>query len=165
VGSPLTEPLHHSTWATLRLTAFVRDLPPQQRAWSSPGTYGPIDQTLAHLVGAEQYYVFRLTGERPAVELTKRSEVDLDDLAERVRWCGARLDDLMERGFDENAPTHPHPPDRRMPTLGEMIAQLLWHGAEHRTQVTSTLGAHGIEPPDASGWAYAGETRTNSRRV
>lgn len=155
MASALLGPLRHDTWATLRLIAFVRDLTPELRAWSAPGTYGPIDQTLGHIVGSEHYYVYRLTGEVPLAELTPAPTVDLDDLAERVRWCSDRLEHLCAHGFDQNAPARPNPSDSRMPSMGAMVSQLLWHGAEHRAQLASVLGAHGVEPPDTSGWTYA----------
>lgn len=159
MASSLVGPLRHASWATLRLIAFVRHLTPEQRAWTAPGTYGSIEQTLDHIVGAESYYVFRLTGEWPATELMPSPTVDLDDLVERVGWSSARLEQLCMRGFDHLAPTYPNPGDRRMPTLGGMAAQLLSHGAEHRAQIATILGAHGVEPPDVSGWTYSEEQR------
>jgi uncharacterized damage-inducible protein DinB len=157
VASALFVPLSHDAWATLRLIAFVRDLTTAQRAWATPGTYGAIDQTLGHIVGSEQYYVYRLTGERPAIELTAEPVVDLDDLARRVEWCAARLEALCVRGFNPDGATRLNPSDSRMPTMAGMITQLLWHAAEHRSQIASTLGAYGVEAPDLSGWRYAAE--------
>jgi uncharacterized damage-inducible protein DinB len=37
---------------------------------------------------------------------------------------------------------------------GRDFAQLVHHGNEHRTQITTILGANGIEPPPLSAWAY-----------
>lgn len=148
----MTAAIQHNSWATLRLIDFVRRLSPEQHALTVPGTYGPIYQTLGHLVGAEQYYIYRLTGERAE---TAPDAVDLDELERRVRWNADQLEALLRSGFDEGADTHPNPRDPRMPTMGEMLAQLLWHAAEHRAQVATTLGAHGIEPPDIAGWAFA----------
>ncbi len=39
-------------------------------------------------------------------------------------------------------------------TVGVVLAQLVHHGNEHRTQATTILGASGIDPPEISGWAY-----------
>ena len=39
-------------------------------------------------------------------------------------------------------------------TVGVILAQLVHHGNEHRTQITTILGANGIEPPPLSAWAY-----------
>ncbi len=155
MASALLVPVRQGTWATLRLIAFVRDLRPEQRAWSAPGTYGSIEQTLGHIVGAEHYYLYRLTGEMPSAELKPASTVDLADLEERVRWCSDRLERLCVQGFDQHAPTHRNPGDPRMPTMGGMVTQLLCHGTEHRAQIATILGAHGVESPDTSGWTYA----------
>ena len=37
-------------------------------------------------------------------------------------------------------------------TVGVILAQLVHHGNEHRTQVTTILGSNGIEPPPVSAW-------------
>jgi hypothetical protein len=37
---------------------------------------------------------------------------------------------------------------------GHFLTQAIHHGAEHRTHVCSILGAHDLEVPDVSGWAY-----------
>ena len=39
-------------------------------------------------------------------------------------------------------------------TVGVVLAQLVHHGNEHRTQITTILGANGIEPPPVSAWGY-----------
>ena len=39
-------------------------------------------------------------------------------------------------------------------TVGVILAQLVHHGNEHRTQVTTILGSNGIEPPSVSAWGY-----------
>jgi len=39
-------------------------------------------------------------------------------------------------------------------TVGVILAQLVHHGNEHRTQATTILGANGVEPPALSGWGY-----------
>jgi hypothetical protein len=38
--------------------------------------------------------------------------------------------------------------------VGVIVAQLVHHGNEHRTQATTILGTSGIEPPAVSAWAY-----------
>jgi len=35
-----------------------------------------------------------------------------------------------------------------------VLAQLVHHGNEHRTQATTILGSNGIQPPAISAWAY-----------
>jgi uncharacterized damage-inducible protein DinB len=155
VASALLSPLRYDTWATLRLIAFVRGSPAELRTWTVPGTYGSIAQTLGHIVGSEHYYVYRLTGEGPTVELKPAPTVDLDDLAARVRWCADRLERLCASGFDPDAPAHQRARESDPPTMGEMVTRLTWHGTEHRSQVATILGAHGLDAPDLSRWTSA----------
>jgi len=42
-------------------------------------------------------------------------------------------------------------------TVGVVLAQLVHHGNEHRTQATTILGAHGIEPPHYSAFNWGHE--------
>ena len=46
----------------------------------------------------------------------------------------------------------------RRSTVGVVLAQLVHHGNEHRTQVTTILGANGIEPPPVSARGYGRAT-------
>jgi uncharacterized damage-inducible protein DinB len=152
VTSALLGPLSYDTWATLRLIEFVRDQPSDRRTWTVPGTYGSIEQTLGHIVGSEHYYVYRLTGEAPTVELKAAPTVDLGDLVERVQWCAERLERFYAKGFDEDAPAHKNPRDSPSPTLGDIVTRLIWHGTEHRSQIATILGAHGVDVPDMCRW-------------
>src|SRR5438552_18456999 len=78
------DPLGHHVWATRTLLGFCKGLTPEQRGLTSPGTYGPIDQTLAHVIGADEYYLCLLTAERPLRPLEPRAIVDFADLLVRA---------------------------------------------------------------------------------
>src|SRR2546421_590743 len=50
----------------------------------------------------------------------------------------------------------------RRSTVGVVLAQVVHHGNEHRTQATTILGANGIEPPPLSAWAYGRATKIST---
>lgn len=157
----LTDLLRHHTWATIVLIEFARGLDQEQRAWTAPGTYGAIDQTLAHVVGADTYYLFRLTGERPSAgPLEKRALVDLEDLRARASEAAARYERYASGPVDpDEIRRHEVRPtagdaETREETVGTILAQAVHHGNEHRSQIGTILGAHGIAHPDYSGWAW-----------
>lgn len=157
--SALLDLASHESWATLQLLELCRALPRERRGLTAPGTYGSIEQTLAHIVGADEYYLYLLTGERSGQPPRSSPDVDLDDLVLRAR----RNAQLLERFARE--PFNPDDPSRgqrggRETRLGVVLAQLFHHGNEHRGQVRSILGANGIEPPDISVWAFAGGRET-----
>ncbi len=163
----LIDLLRHHCWATTQLIEFARGLTPEQRAWTTPGTYGSVDQTLAHIVGADRYYLFRLTGQRPSDAPMKPGEpVDLADLLRRARAVAERYETYASAPVDpadvvrhELRPT-PGDPETSDVSVGTILAQVLHHGNEHRSQIGTILGAHGIEHPDYSAWAWGRELTT-----
>lgn len=143
--------LRHNTWANGTLLDFCRALDPARLDDQAPGTYGTLYGTLQHLVSGEQWYVQLLTGELIGTEIRRAERRTLDELASIAVALGARA--LAIAASDD--------PDRAIPvddddhsTVGTVLAQLVHHGNEHRTQATTILGASGIEPPEISGWAY-----------
>lgn len=145
--------LRHNTWATGALLDFCRTLDPSHLDDRAAGTYGTLYATLKHLVGAEQWYVQLLTGELVGARLRRDHRHTLDELASVAAAVGAR--ELEVAASDD--------PDRQIvmdrgkgprTTVGVILAQLAHHGNEHRTQVTTILGASGIEPPPISAWGY-----------
>ena len=151
--SALDHVLRHNTWATGALLDFCRTLDPARLDDHAQGTYGTLYGTLQHLVGAEQWYVQLLTGELVGARIRRTQRHTLDELASIVAAIGVR--ELEVAASDD--------PDRQIvmdegkgprTTVGVILAQLVHHGNEHRTQATTILGSHGIEPPPISAWGY-----------
>jgi uncharacterized damage-inducible protein DinB len=144
----MIEPYRHSSWATLRLLEFCRELDPALLNASARGTFGTIKDTLGHLVGSEEAYLATASG-APAHRSSGFTSVD--DLNERTR----RLAEQWER-FLEPEPHAERLVERRgqLLRLGTVLAQVIHHAGEHRTQICTILGTIDIEPPDLSGWAY-----------
>jgi uncharacterized damage-inducible protein DinB len=149
----VVEPFRHSSWATLRLLEFCGGLDPSLLNAEARGTYGPINETLAHLVAAQESYLATIEGLPAPVAQPFTSLEDLQERAERVaeRW---------ERNLDPE----PHPErlverDRRMIPIGIVLVQALHHASEHRTYVCTVLGTIEIAPPPLDGWAYADRVR------
>src|SRR3990172_5379360 len=63
-GSLLGDAFAHHAWATLRLIDACLALSAEQLGTAVPGTYGSLLQTGRHLVGADSWYLFTMTGER-----------------------------------------------------------------------------------------------------
>lgn len=159
-GSALVPLIEHEMWATRRLIHFVRGLPPEHRVLNGPGTFGAIDRTLAHLVGSAAYYVLRLTDEVIGDRDVEASDaVDLDELDRLVD----RMTDSLERYLAGDVDiSEVRVRNTRRETVGTILAQLVHHGNEHRSQIGVILGAHGIQRPEYSGWAWGRETQRGS---
>lgn len=146
-------PLLHHAWGTVQLLEFCRDLPRSILDASKPGTYGSIEATLAHLVGNDEFYACVVGGlpipDQPAVfasldemmaraiELSERWENHLDPVPDPER--------VVNREWRGGAVTF---------RVGTVLAQAVYHGVEHRTQVCTVLRALGIDPPALDAWAY-----------
>ena len=151
--SALDHVLRHNTWATGTLLDFCRTLDPARLDDQAAGTYGTLYGTLQHLVGAEQWYVQLLTGELVGARIRRTQRHTLDELASIATAIGVR--ELDVAASDD--------PDRQIvmdegkgprTTVGVILAQLVHHGNEHRTQVTTILGSNGTLPPPVSAWGY-----------
>ena len=151
-GRPLDHVLRHNAWANDALIEFCRGLDPATHESASPGTYGTIERTLQHLIGAEQWYVQLLTGEVIGPRLRRDGPAPaLDDLAMIAAGTGDRVVSVAE---SDDPTRRVKMNEGRVSTVGVILAQLVHHGNEHRTQITTILGANGIEPPPLSAWAY-----------
>jgi uncharacterized damage-inducible protein DinB len=149
---PLDHVLRHGSWANVTLLEFCRELDPAKLEVSAIGTFGTLYGTLQHLVGAEQWYVQLLTGELLGRRRIRRDErQSLDDLIATATAVGARL---LSVAATDDVTRRIEMHDGRRSTVGVILAQLVHHGNEHRTQVTTILGANGIEPPPVSAWGY-----------
>lgn len=165
MGTPLMlRQMRHDVWATERLIAHCRRLTPEQLELTVPGTYGTIRRTLTHIVSSDEGYLVRLLGtllhEPP---FRADDEVTLDELAAHL----THVTEAVARLFRGNEPD----PDRVIPDTPlrrpgaprfEMVAwapatQLVHHGSDHRAQIGTILGAHGLEAPDLQVWPYAME--------
>jgi uncharacterized damage-inducible protein DinB len=150
--------LGHHAWATMRLIDHCLELSPEQLELSTPGTFGSIHATLAHLVRSDGRYQRRIAGEEvgprpqgpPPPVATLRAEME----RQASRWR-----ELLDR-VDELDATIPAEPDADAPypeiqhAVGLLLTQVVHHGNEHRAHVCTVLGAHGIDGPDLSGWGY-----------
>ncbi len=146
--------VRHNVWANLELLVFCARLPQDQLGWTVPGTFGSIHATLQHIVGAENGYLFALTGELPPGGRLTPELVPIEALIDRERTNGERIEKVLSSGSD---------PDRVITlvrrgtaTARVIVAQFIHHGSDHRAHVGTVLGAHGVQPPDLDVWSYGG---------
>lgn len=147
--------LGHHIWATLLLLDRCAALTPDELRLTTPGTYGSIHTTLAHLVAADRRYLIGITGgER--VSWSPRDPPPVAALRAEAERQRANWMDVLER-IDEIDCTMPEIPGeypRIEHAVGLFLVQAIHHGETHRTDVCTILGAHGLEVPELSGWDY-----------
>lgn len=152
----LPELFKHNLWANLRVLDACSKLSDEQLTAKIEGAYGTISETLAHICGAEERYIARLTG-RPVVQPTREnvSFQGIDELRSSTQASGEALIEFTSNTQDSQLV-------RFISTQGDevelpsslLLVQAINHATEHRAQVLTTLTQQGIEPPDVSGWAW-----------
>jgi len=156
----------HHIWATERLLDACEALTQEQLRAPSPGTYGPIIDTLRHMVGSDGWYLtFFREWDNPLREDGPGGlpELHAANKANGEAWT-AVLDanpdpdaDLVEEGEDEQGQKWKF----HAPTAFR-LAQVIHHGTDHRSQVCTALTSLGIEPPGIDVWDY-GEAMGRTR--
>lgn len=159
----MIEPFRHNSWATIRLLEFCRDMDPALLDTSATGTYGPIKETLAHMVGWEEVLAAAIEGTGP--QDTPPHFASVDDLLERSRW--------LAEGWDRRLDPEPHAERlvefgvsgaRRWVRAGTVLSQVVHHGNHHRAEVCTALSTIGIQPPALDAWAFGAWSAENSER-
>jgi len=153
-GSLLDDAFAHHTWATLRVMGACDALSSQQLEADAPGTFGPILDTMRHLVGADSWYLHRLSGGRHAP--IEEAEMNLADLRAATERNAAAWPEVLAADPDPDEVIEVLQEDGSVyrATKGIRLAQVLHHGTDHRSQICTALTSLGIEPPEIGVWQY-----------
>ena len=151
--------LRHNVWANRALFEFCAGLERGALDRAVPGTYGSLLATIQHIVSAEQWYIWILSGERIGAQVDEKVPRPLEEMASIVTRTGERAIQLASSDDAERRVTV----DDKDWTAGTIYAQLVHHGNEHRGQAKTILGASGVEPPGVSAWGYGLDDRNRSQ--
>jgi uncharacterized damage-inducible protein DinB len=152
--SELQDAFDHHIWANDVVLGVCEGLTEEQLAAPVPGTYGSILEMMRHIVGADDWYLYVLTG------MTRdRIDEDTMSIAELRAACGEQAEayrGVLAAGRDLGEDVVIVEPGGNAwhATLGIRLAQVVHHGTDHRSQICTGLTALGIEPPEIDVWAY-----------
>jgi len=157
--SALVELFQHNLWANLHLLDACAALDDANLKATTAGTYGPLGDTLVHLLAAEQRYVAALTREPPAQVLSENDPFPgIDTLREQAQRSGESLIKIAET-FDPNKPFEGQHHGRNYSLRGSIpIVQAINHATDHRSHVMTILTQQGIQPPNLDSWTYGQTT-------
>lgn len=150
----LAELIRYNNWANQQVLAACEQLDEAQLAATLPGSYGTIRDTLAHLIRAEAFYVSILTGQRPLPPFQWDAKPGVVEMREYAVQVGEAL---------VNAIAHLGPTDlvyeeeegKKFHYQAVVVfIQIINHGVEHRTNITTILSAGQQTPPEVDGWNY-----------
>lgn len=159
--SLLDDAFAHHVWATLRVVDACSQLTPEQLETTVPGTYGSIIETLRHTVGADSWYLFRVSDERTTpISEEDQAQADLVALRSAMEDHGALWTTVLAQDLDPDADVVARRDDgsEAHAPMGLRLAQALHHGTDHRSQICTALTTLGIEPPGIGLWEYGEAT-------
>ena len=155
----------YNAWANAHVFALCRDL---NHAWleaDAPGTFGTIEETLAHMMGVETVYLYMLRGEFDALDSVREQSADLtlDAWASRAVRLGEEylaLIDGADAAFGDESLQVPWF-DFAL-TKHDGLLQVLNHSAQHRAQVLSVLGERGLPVLDVDYVLFVKDTQARA---
>ena len=150
----LVELIRYNNWANAQVLAACQKLAAGQLAAAAPGSYGTIRDTLEHIVAADAGYVGRLTGNLPQPSFKRGDHAALAALSAFADQVAGALLDAAQR----IPPTHIVHMEEDGKTFDyqarALFIQVINHGIEHRTNITTILSGLGLPAPEVDGWSY-----------
>ncbi|HEY3342795.1 MAG TPA: DinB family protein [Anaerolineae bacterium] len=144
----------YNYWANLELLKACEGLSEAQLQTSAPGTFGTIRDTLAHLIRSEAYFLFLLTGREVPSPYGQKDSPSVADIRRYVETVGPILADVMiHTNLDDTVREKDNGQVYTYKAVVVLI-QVINHGVEHRTNVTTILAQLGVETPGIDGWGY-----------
>lgn len=150
----------HNAWANARTLAACHSLNREQLEAGAPGTYGTIVDTIRHMVGVEDAYLYMLHDQSPE----RMGPPDIY-FGQDADWFIQRSAELARGYADLVATLNPDTLDQplRVPwfdfplTKHDGLLQILTHSGQHRAQILSVLGERGLDVPNLDYVAFVEE--------
>jgi uncharacterized damage-inducible protein DinB len=152
--STLFELIRYNNWANAQVLAACQKLTPDQLAASTPGAYGSIHPTLGHMIAAEADYIGRLTGRSPKPPFRWEDEPTVAEISAFAGQVAGALLDAIQRIPPTNIVHEEEDGNTIDYQACALFIQVINHGIEHRTNVTTTLSGLGLPAPEVDGWGY-----------
>lgn len=149
----------HHAWSNQVLIDFLSTLTDDQLTLRVPGTYGDSLATIRHIVSSDADYVSilpdtpdvpQIAQDDPFDGWARLREVAAIADAALIDYVGGATEDFSFEDTDgEGDAARTFALTRSM-----LLCQIIHHATEHRSQIRTTLSAHGITPPEISTWAW-----------
>ncbi len=148
------ELFRYNNWANQQVLATCLELSAAQLETPLPGAYGTLRDTLEHILRSEAGYVRLLTGTRPQPAFRWEDRPDVPQMAEFAVQVGAALLDAASRVSPTDRITSEWDGRALEYHALAVFIQILNHGIEHRTNITTILNQGLAQPPGVDGWSY-----------
>jgi uncharacterized damage-inducible protein DinB len=152
--STLVELIRYNNWANKQVFVACQKLSPEHLAAFAPGAYGSIHATLGHIIAAEADYINRLTGKGPQPPFHWEERPGLEDIFVFSGIVASALLDAVQRVPPDHMVHEEESGNTIDYTAQILFIQVINHGIEHRTNITTTLSGLGLPAPEVDGWGY-----------
>ncbi len=150
----LAELIRYNNWANQQVLAACEQLSEEQLESTLPGSYGTIRETLEHLIRSEAFYVSILTGQRPLPPFQWDAKPTLAEMREYAVQVGEALVDAIQRLRPNDLVYEEEEGQKFHYQAVVVFIQIINHGVEHRTNITSILSTGQQTAPEVDGWGY-----------
>ena len=138
--------LDYNRWATAKIIDRSRELSDEEYRRALPGlAYASIHGCLVHIAGGETQWLDRWQGKTPTDRLTEADLPSLDDVVSQLDSIEAQMDAFLATLSDDDLTSRegplPGPPPVRTRPLGYMIAHVVNHGTQFRSEAAVALTA------------------------
>lgn len=148
----LRDLFRHNGWANQHTFDLCDQAAGDVLSGAAAGTIGSLDETLKHLVGVEEVYLAMVQGEDMSAAFGDREHYfarERDWFLRRGRELSDEYLSLLDGkdGAWLDGPLRVPWFDFPM-TVRDGLIQVITHSGQHRAQLLSVLGQHGIAVPD-----------------
>lgn len=150
----LAEFIRYNNWANQQVLGACEQLDEDQLAATMPGAFGTIRDTLRHIIEGEAFYVSLLSGDRPRPPFEWEEPPGFTEIREYAAQVGNALVESMNRVRPADLVHEEYQGDTLRYQALAVFIQIINHGVEHRTNITTILSAKGHTPPGVDGWGY-----------
>jgi uncharacterized damage-inducible protein DinB len=153
-GSTFMEFILYNNWANQQVLQACQNLSEAQLASTIPGAYGTIRDTLEHIIQGEEFYLSLLTGSRPQPPFKWDTRPGLAEMTAYAAQVGKALEDMAQHTLPTDQVTEEDGGKQFHYQALAVFIQIINHGVEHRTNITTILNQGLGTPPAVDGWGY-----------
>ena len=152
--STFLEFILYNNWANQKVLQACQNLSEDQLEAVIPGAYGTIHATLGHIIRAEAHYLRLLTGSSPQPDFKWEAGPGLAEMTAYATQIGEALVEMAQRTLPSGQVVEEVEGQQFHYQALAVFIQIVNHGVEHRTNITTILNQGLLSPPAVDGWGY-----------
>jgi uncharacterized damage-inducible protein DinB len=144
----------YNNWANQQVLQACQSLTEEQLGTKIPGAFGTIRETLRHTIRSEGHYLELLTGSFPQPAFKWDAGPSVAEMAAYAAQIGEALVEMARRSRSTDEVAEEDDGKVFRYQARAVFLQIIDHGIEHRTNITTILNQGMQKPPEVDGWAY-----------